>query len=84
LKDQVEEIDDIEKESFFLIIQNPLIWGDSKIVLTENFGGFWEVYMNSSNLIYVVIILLMNFRLKGVCVKAILFHLSYFYWRRKD
>lgn len=33
-------------------------FGDSKIVLEEDFRGFWMAYMNSSNLIYVFIIFL--------------------------
>jgi len=62
-KEQVEEIGNIEKgrlwDSFFFIIQNPLsIWGNSKFILEQGFEGFWRSYMNSLNLIYVVIIFL--------------------------
>jgi len=32
--------------------------GTKKFVLDEGFGGFWRVYMNSSNLTYVVILFL--------------------------
>ena len=43
---------------FFFITQNPLIWWNSKIVLDGGLEGVWRVYMNSSNLINVVIIFL--------------------------
>jgi len=33
-----------------------LIWGNYKIALEEDFWGFGKVYMNYSNLIYVVVI----------------------------
>jgi hypothetical protein len=38
--------------------KNPPIWRNSKIVLDEGLEGIWRVYMNSSNLINVVIIFL--------------------------
>jgi len=41
--------------SFFFIIQNPAHLGELKNCIR---GGFWKVYMNSSNLIYIVIIFL--------------------------
>jgi hypothetical protein len=46
------------KGYFFFITQNPPIWGNSKIVLDRGLEGVWRVYMNSSNLINVVIIFL--------------------------
>jgi len=58
-KEQVEEIDDIERGMLwgfiFLHNQNPSHLGELK---NCNGGGFWRGYMNSSNLIYLVIIFL--------------------------
>jgi len=55
----VEEIDDIEEESFggsfFVIIQNICHLRELKNYIGKE---FWTIYMNSSNLTYVVIIFL--------------------------
>jgi hypothetical protein len=45
-------------DSFFFIIQNPPHLEKLKIYVGGRFWGFWKVYMNYSNLIYVIIILL--------------------------
>jgi len=58
----VEKIDDIGMKGFvrFIFLQNikPSSFGELKNCIGGGFWGFGRVYMNSSNLIYVVIIFL--------------------------
>ena len=58
-KEQVEEIDDIERRGFwgFIFLHNtkPSSFGGTQKLYWR---GFWSVYMSSSNLTYVVIIFL--------------------------
>ena len=56
-KEQVEEIDDIERRFWgFIFIHNTK--SSSFGVTQKLYWGFWRVYMNSSNLIYIVIVFL--------------------------